>query len=232
MFAKICSHSMFRSFVVCFTSLTYFMNILQSNRIDIRSLMSQKVFENSEIHNDAIKSWCDLHSRSSSQNSNIKYLFHDVSFNQFQISDFTSMFHFVETFKTSQFFRCSIARLTNRLYVIFEVNKLSNFDLFDFAIFASNSSHWKSLFENFKQRIAEKVTSLKKFVLRKFQNSSLRNLHENFRLNSLKYKTDDTNDCCEKMLKYSFRKCVMQMLQSEFNWYNLTKKKLMRFCWN
>ena len=36
-------------------------------------------------------------------------------------------------FKTSQFFKCSIARFTNRFYVIFEVNRLSNFDSFDFA---------------------------------------------------------------------------------------------------
>ena len=79
------------------------------------------------------------------------------------------MFYFVETFKTSQFFKCSIARFTNRLYVIFEINKSSNFDSFVFAIFASiynlllqNLRHRENLFENFKQYIVEKVVSLKK----------------------------------------------------------------------
>ena len=140
------------------------------------------------------------------------------------------MFHLVETFKTSQFFKYSIARFTIRLYVIFEVNKSSNLDSFVFAIFASMHDlilefiALKKLARKFqttyrwKNRIVEKITSLKKF-----QNSSLK---------SLKYKADDTNDYCKKMLKYSFRKYVVQMLQSKFNWYNLTKKKLVRFCWN
>ena len=71
-------------------------------------------------------------------------------------------------FKMSQFFKCSIARFTIRFYVIFKINKLSNFDSFVFAIFAliynfdQIISRWKSLFENFKQYIVEKITSLKK----------------------------------------------------------------------
>ena len=73
--------SISRSSSVCFTYSTYFMNFLQSNSIEIESLMSQKISENSEIHNDA--TWCDQHSRSSSQNSNNWYLFHDVSTSQF-----------------------------------------------------------------------------------------------------------------------------------------------------
>ena len=140
------------------------------------------------------------------------------------------------TFKTlhsSNSINCSIARLTIRLYVISEVNRSSNLDSFNFAIFASmynlalqNLRHRESLFESFKQYIVEKVTSL-----RKIQNSSLwKNLHENFKLDwivkiqSKKHK---------RLLWKSVENTIFaNMLQSEFNWYNLTKAKLMRFCWN
>ena len=55
--------SISRSFSAFGIASTYFMNFLQSNRIEIDSLMSQEVSENSEIHNDVIRSWCDSHSR-------------------------------------------------------------------------------------------------------------------------------------------------------------------------
>ena len=76
------------------------------------------------------------------------------------------------TFRTSQSFRYSIARLTIRLYVISEVNRSSNLDSFVSAIFASmydlalqNLRYRESLLENFRQYIAEEaleVTSLRK----------------------------------------------------------------------
>ena len=72
-------------------------------------------------------------------------------------------------FRTSQFFKYSIARLTIRSYVISEVNRSSNFDSFISAIFASmydlalqNLRHRESLLENFKQYIVEKIISLRK----------------------------------------------------------------------
>ena len=52
-----------RSFFVCLIWLTYLMNFLQLNYINMKLSMSQKIFENFKIHNDVIKSWCDLHSR-------------------------------------------------------------------------------------------------------------------------------------------------------------------------
>ena len=117
-------------------------------------------------------------------------------------------------FKTSQFFRYSIARFTIRFYVIFEINRLFNFDSFVFANFASmynltlqNLRHWENLLESFKQYIAKKITSLKKFQ----DTHRWKSLHENFKLNSLKYRAENTNDCCEKMLKIQFsRMCCSQ----------------------
>ena len=107
----------------------------------------------------------------------------------------------------------SIARFTNRFYVIFEINKSSNFDSFIFAIFTSiHDSKYITLkklvrklqtIHHWKSHIVEKISrsaSLKKFA-RKFQ----------IRLNSLKYKTENTNDCCKKMLKIQFsRMCCNQ----------------------
>ena len=164
------THFFFIDFSIIFSSLTYHVNFLQSNHIDIESLMSQEIFENSEIHNDAIRSWCDLHSRQYRTTQTI-----DICFMMYRLFNFRYQFShrcFVSwRFRTrSQFFRCSIARFTIRFYVIFEVNRLSNFDSFVFAVFASmydlvlqNLRHWR----NSRMRIVERITSLKKF-----QNSS------------------------------------------------------------
>ena len=74
--------SISRSFFVCLTSLTYFMNFLQSNRIDIRSLMSQEVSENSETQwCYQIMMWFAL--SSISHYSDTRYLLHDVFSSQF-----------------------------------------------------------------------------------------------------------------------------------------------------
>ena len=156
--------SIFRS------SLTYFMDFLSSNYIEIDSLMSQEIFENSEIHNNVIKSWCDLHSRQYRiiQTIDICFMMYRLFNSKYQIS-YRCFISWKCIFRTSQFFKCSIARFTNRFYVIFEINKSSNFDSFVFAIFASmydstrqNLRHRESLLENFKIRIVEKVASLKK----------------------------------------------------------------------
>ena len=62
--------------------------------------------------------------------------------------------------------RSHVLRFDFTLY--FKSIRVSNLDSFVFAIFISmhdldqNISRWKNLFENFKQRIAEKITSLKK----------------------------------------------------------------------
>ena len=123
------------------------------------------------------KSWCDLHFR---QYRTIQTI--DICFIMYRLFNFRYQFShrcFISwKFKTrSQFFKCSIARFTIRFYVIFEINKLSNFDSFVFAIFASmynlilqNLRHRKSLFENFKQHIVEKVlkyVSLKNHIVEK-----------------------------------------------------------------
>ena len=148
------------------------------------------------------------------------------------------------TFKTLHFsnsINYSIARFTNRLYVIFEVNKLSNFDLFVFAIFASmydlalqNLRHWKNLFENSKQYIVEKI---KIYIVKKILECvSLRksfrwkSLHENFKL--IRF-VKIQNRWHKRLLWKNVKNTIFaNVLQSKFNWYNLTKKKLMRFCWN
>ena len=57
------SLSISRPSPVCPTSLAYLMDFVQPNRIGIEPLMSQEVPGNPEIHNDATRSWCDLHSR-------------------------------------------------------------------------------------------------------------------------------------------------------------------------
>ena len=220
MFAMHVAYSMYCLSYRFFDHLTYFMNFLQSNCIDIESLMSQKIFENFEIHNDIIKSWCDSHFHQYRiiQTQNICFMM----YRQFKFRYQISYRCFIAWKHIQNVFNHSIAIFTNRFYVIFEINKSSNFDSFVIAIFASmydltlqNLRHLKSLFKNFKQYIAEKIkiyivekisefVVLKKLV-RKFQNTHRwENLHENFKLNSLKYWTENTNDCCEKMLKIQF----------------------------
>ena len=80
--------------------------------------------------------------------------------------------------ETQNVFNHSIARLTIRSYVIFEVNKSSNFDSFVSAFFASNLSRWKSLLESFRQRIAEKTSKLivEKVCTKASEYASLREL--------------------------------------------------------
>ena len=138
-------------------SSTYLMNFLQSNHIDIDSLMPQEVFENSEIHNDAIKimMWFALSSISHYSNKSTCFMMYSLFNSRYQYSH-RCFISWRCIFRTSQFFRCSIARFTIRFYVIFEINKLSNFDSFVFAIFASMHD------------LILKSITLKKFV-RKFQ---------------------------------------------------------------
>ena len=87
--------------------------------------------------------------------------------------------------------------------------RVSNLDSFVSAIFTSmydlvlqDLRHRKSLFESFRQRIAERVASLKKsHCWKSFRIHRWESLHESFRLNSLKYWAESTDECCEKMLK-------------------------------
>ena len=87
------------------------------------------------------------------------------------------MMYFLVNFKHQISHRCFISwknlkrfqsfdrTFYNSILFYIEINKLSNFDSFVFAIFVSMYNflrHWKSLFENFKQYIVEKITSLKK----------------------------------------------------------------------
>ena len=176
--------SIYRSSFIFFISLTHFSNLLQSNYIDIESMRSQCEMKNLKYLwniNDAVE-WIiarivnvlHYHSRiyRNVQTKNVCFMMYRLFNSRYQYS-YRCFILWRCIFRTSQFFRYSIARFTNRLYVIFEVNKSSNFDSFESAIFASmcdltqNLLRWKSLLENFKQCIVEKISkiiSLKKFV--------------------------------------------------------------------
>ena len=152
--------SISRSFSALDIALTYFMNFLQSNCIDIESLMSQAIFENFEIHNDVIRSWCDSHSRQYRIAQTI-----DICFMMYRLFIFRYLFShrcFISwRFKTrSQFFSHSIARLANRFYVIFETHQISIRSFLQFSHSCMISlRHRESLLENFKQHIVEKACS-------------------------------------------------------------------------
>ena len=114
--------------------------------------------------------------------------------------------HYEKHFEIQDVFSHSIARFTIRFYVIFEVNKSSNFDSFVFALFASmhdfitskefvrkfqTTHRWKihivkkvtSLREShrWENHIAERVTSLKELA-RKFQIELVKILNKRHKL--------------------------------------------------
>ena len=66
-------------------------------------------------------------------------------------------------FRTSQFFRCSVARLTNRPHVISEAHRISirSFLQSSHRCIIQSLRHRESLLESSKQFIAEGVTSLR-----------------------------------------------------------------------
>ena len=76
--------------------------------------------------------------------------------------------------------------------------RVSNLDSFVFAIFTSmhdldqDISRWKSLLGDFRQRIAEKAEI---YIAEKVCTKAS---------DSLEYRAEDTNDCCEKVLKIQF----------------------------
>ena len=88
-------------------------------------------------HNDVIRSWCDLHSRQyrNTQAKGTCSMVYRLSNSRYQSPHrcFTSW----RSRTRSQSFRCSIARLTIRPYVISEANRSSNLDSFVSATFAS-----------------------------------------------------------------------------------------------
>ena len=106
--------------------LTYFMDFLQPNYIGIESLMSQKVSENPEIHNDAFRSWCDSHSRQyrTTQTIDTCFMMYLLLNSRYQISHrcFTSWRCTFRTLHPSDSVNYSIACLTIRLYVIPQAN--------------------------------------------------------------------------------------------------------------
>ena len=82
-------------------------------------------------------------------------------------------------------------------------------------------SRWKSLFENFKQRIVEEIISLREshrwesYIVEKVCTKVS---------NSLEYWTEDTNDCCEEVLKVQFSQicstnvAIKIQLYKSINW--------------
>ena len=186
--------------------------------------MSQKISENSEIHNDAIRSWCDLHSRQYriTQTIDICFMMYRLFNSRYQYSH-RCFISWRRIFRTSQFFRCSIARFTNRLYVIFEVNRSSNLDSFVFAVFASMhdlSLKFTALRKfarklqttyRWKNRIAEKVTSLREFALEKLQNSSLKKFARKLQTELVRILSRKHRRMLWKSVeKYSFRKKIIK----------------------
>ena len=196
-------------------SLTNFMNFLQSNRINIESLMSQEIIENFEtqwcyqdhdvirilVHIAILKhkifvSWCIFYLI-----LNIKFHI-DVSFHK-------------DTFKTFRYFedfKYSIAYFINRLYVIFQINTFIEFRFVRFCNLRIDA--WFNLKIYHVEKVCTKVSkyaSLKELLISEFtslkelENSSFwKSLHESFKLNSSKYWAKHTNDCYEKVLKVQF----------------------------
>ena len=200
--------SISRSSSVCFTLLTYLMNFLQSKYMSIRSLMSQEVFENSETQwcykdHDVI---CTLvrHRRTQTQNTcSMMYLFLS---SRYQISHRCFI-----SWRNSERFRSHVLQFDLTSYLKSIDHRISIGSFLHSSHRCMILSRWRSLLENFRQRIAERVTSLKK--LHRWKShiaervTSLRQLHrweslyESFRLSSLEYWAEDTSDCCEKVLK-------------------------------
>ena len=189
-------------------------------------------------HNDAIKSWCDLHSRQyrTTQAKDTCFMVYLLLSSRYQIPHrcFTSWRCTSRrcTFRTSQFFRYSVARLTNRPYVISEVNRFTGSRFVRFCslridTWPQNLRHWGSLLGSSRQYIAEKATSLRELhrwgsyiAERAASLGELHrwgSLHESSRLSSSEeYWTEDTSDCCEKVLKVQ----PPQMLRSESSCMN------------
>ena len=129
-----------------------------------------------------------------------------------------------------------IARFTIRFYVIFEVNKSSNLDSFVSAVFTSMHDlesitlkelarklqtirHWESFkthrFEEASELIVKEALDIRIYIAERTCTKAS---------DSLEYWTEDTNDCCEKMLKVqSSQMCsadvaVRIQLYESINW--------------
>ena len=129
--------SISRSSSVLRISSTYFINFLQSNCIDIESLMSQEISENSEIHNDVIKSWCDSHSRQYHriQTIDICFMMYFLVNSRYQISHrcFISSRHSIR--RNFSDTRSHVLQFDFTSY--FKSIRVFDFDSFVFAIFTS-----------------------------------------------------------------------------------------------
>ena len=212
--------------------LTYFMDFLQSNCIDIESLMSQTIFENFEIHNDVIKSWCDSHSRQyrTTQTIDICFMMYFSVNSRYQISHRRRISRKV-IIKTSQFFN-SIARFANRFYVIFQVITCIEFRFVRFCNLRIDA--WFSFRIYHIEKVCSKASnnaSLKKSEFASLKKSHRwKSLHESFKLIKL---VKIQSRWHKRLLWKNVENTIFaNVLQSKFNWYNLTKEKLMRFCWN
>ena len=121
--------------------------------------------------------------------------------------------------KTSQFFS-SIARFTNRLYVISQIITCIEFRFVRFCSFRIDT--WFSSRIYHIEKVCSKISnnaSLKKSKFASLKKSHRwKNLHENFRLNSLEYRAENTNDCCEKMLKIQFSQMCCNQNSIDIIW--------------
>ena len=183
------------------------MDFLQPNCIEIGPLMSQEVSENPEIHNDAIRSWCDPHSRQYRTTQTIGTCFMMyLSFNsryQYSHRCFTS---WRCIFRTSQFFRCSIARFTIRFYVISQANTCIESRFVRFCNLHIDA--WSR-----SRHITLKKLARKLQTMHRWKNSRTHRWKRRIYIvekvctktsDSIEYRADDTNDCCEKVLKIQF----------------------------
>ena len=140
-----CWFSIFRSSLIFLTSLTHLLNLLQRNYIDIEPMRPQCEMRDWKFLwniNDVVE-WVTArvvnvshcHSRLHDNFSDTKYLLHSVSLQS--ILNICCHMNATSHEETQSVFNYSIARFTNRSYVIFEVNRLLNFDSFVSAVFAS-----------------------------------------------------------------------------------------------
>ena len=143
---------------------------------------------------------------------------HDRNFSDYSIAYFTIRFYVISQINTCIEFR--FVRFCN--FYIDAWFRSRHITLRKFARKFQTTYRWES-------RIVEKIISLKKFVLKKFQNSSLKKFARKFQTEFVKIQSKWHKRLLWKNVENTI---FANVLQSKFNWYNLTKTKLMRFCWN
>ena len=140
--------SISRPSLTLLTSLAHLLNLLQPNHIDIEPMWSQCEMRNRKYLwdiSDATEwitaravnvSHSNLASTATTRAKNTCSTVYLLASSRYQLP-YRCFISWKCIFRTSQSFKCSVARLTNRSYVIFETNESSDFDSLVSAIFAS-----------------------------------------------------------------------------------------------